>query len=179
MISPLFFVDSTLYIDSERNQSPLSHNKKYWLLTVTLKYMDAQGHTNIVQKPRGIYTECSFPTNLRSAPKQLSLYGRISKLLSLLWHKKVHANMHWNNKILKRLWNINVNFCYICLLLIELLPRMLVLWRIICQCKTSNGPIYWLLQAVEFQQSLINLFRSVSLEIQRGELHSRENISSS
>lgn len=86
--------------------------------------------------------------------------------------------MHWNNKILKRLWNINVNSCYICLLLIELLPRMLVLWRIICQCKTSNGPIYWLLQAVEFQQSLINLFRSVSLEIQRGELHSRENISS-
>lgn len=86
--------------------------------------------------------------------------------------------MHWNNKILKRLWNINVNSCYICLLVIELLPRMLVLWRIICQCKTSNGPIYWLLQAVEFQQSLINLFRSVSLEIQRGELHLRENISS-
>lgn len=86
--------------------------------------------------------------------------------------------MRWNNKILKALWNINVNSCYICLLLIELLPRMLVLWRIICQCKTSNGPIYWLLQAVEFQQSLINLFRSVSLEIQRGQLHRRENISS-
>lgn len=23
--------------------------------------MDAQGHTNIVQKPEGIYTECSSP----------------------------------------------------------------------------------------------------------------------
>lgn len=111
-------------------------------------------------------------------PKQPPLHVRISKQLSFLWHKRVRANMHWNNKILKCLWNINVNSCYICLLLIELLPRMLVLWRIICQCKTSNGPIYWLLQAVEFQQSLINLFRSVSLEIQRGELHSRENISS-
>ena len=55
---------------------------------------------------------------------------------------------------------------------------MLGLWRIICQCKTSNGPIYCLLQAVEFQQSLINLFRSVSLEIQRGVLHGKENISS-
>lgn len=92
--------------------------------------------------------------------------------------KRLHANTQRNNKILKGLWNINVNSCYICLLLIELLPRMWALRRIICQCKTSNGPIYWLLQAVEFQQSLINLFRSESLETQWGELHSRGNISS-
>lgn len=59
MISPLSFVDISLYIDSEWDQSPLSHNKKYCLLTVTLKHMDAQGHTNIAQKPKGIYTECS------------------------------------------------------------------------------------------------------------------------
>lgn len=92
--------------------------------------------------------------------------------------KRLRANTQRNNKILKGPWNINVNPCYICLLLIELLPRMWALWRIICQCKTSNGPIYWLLQAVEFQQSLINLFRSESLETQWGELHSRGNISS-
>ena len=58
------------------------------------------------------------------------------------------------------------NSCYICLLLIELLPRMLGLWRIICQCKTLNEPIYFLLGAIKFQQSLMNLFRSVSPETQ-------------
>ena len=119
-----------------------------------------------------------IPQFCKMRPKQLLLLLRISKQLPFLRHKRLRANMHWNDKILKRLWNNNVSSCYICLLLIELLPRMLVLWRIICQCKTSNGPIYWLLQAVEFQQSLINLFRSVSREMQRGELHSRENISS-
>lgn len=48
MIFALFFVDISLYIDSERDRSPLSDNKKYWLLTATLKHMDAQGHSNIV-----------------------------------------------------------------------------------------------------------------------------------
>lgn len=41
-------VDISLYIDSEREQSPLSDDTKYWLLTATLKHMDAQGHSNIV-----------------------------------------------------------------------------------------------------------------------------------
>lgn len=48
MIFPLSFVDISLYIDSERDKSPLSDNTKYWLLTATLKHMDAQGHSNIV-----------------------------------------------------------------------------------------------------------------------------------
>lgn len=47
-VFPLSFVNISLYIDSEWDQSPFSNDKKYWLLTDALKNTDAQGHSNTV-----------------------------------------------------------------------------------------------------------------------------------
>lgn len=51
----------SLYIGGERERSPLSDDKKYWLLAAAFKHMDARGRSNRVEQPGGIYTASFHP----------------------------------------------------------------------------------------------------------------------